>query len=160
MSETPLEKPVTLTRAEKAAATKAAKRRREQEAMLQRHAETQREYEAAEASRRAEDRRFWIDAQAALLVLGRAAPVRSGRATFTHAGGVAILLSLVANGDRSRDDILKIMRQEYRYSYRHAGYLLGQLCGHDSAQHLWFKQEDGLYKLHADVPACDLKVAA
>lgn len=142
------DKAMPLTRAQKAAAKKAEKLRLEYEALRQRLEEESRRLQAEEEVRREEDRRFWLEGKAALLDLGMRAPVRSGRTTFMHAGCVAILMALIAHGFRTRDEIMQVMRHDYRYSYRHAGFLLSQLCGPDPERHLWYRDADRRYHLH------------
>lgn len=104
------------------------------------------EMEAAAARAEAAVRAFWINNRQSLLGLGRDMPEGSGRSTFTHVGCVAALLGIIEGEGKSREEILSAMRS-YRYSYRHAGFLLTKLTGTDPKQHLWFKTDDRRYQL-------------
>lgn len=142
------DRPPALTRTQRAAAKRTEKRRIQAVATLRHIEEQQREREAEQALRDAEDRTFWLGSRAELLELGLKAPIRSGRRTFANTGCVAILLSVIGNGSRTRQEIMATMRCDYAYSYRHAGYLLGQLSGEDPTQHLWYRAPTGIYHLH------------
>jgi hypothetical protein len=137
-----------LTRSQKAAARKAEKARLQHEEWLKIYEEQARKAAAEAAIQRAEDRQFWLSNREALLCLGRHAPVRSGRRTFSNTGCVAVLSALTIDGDKTRDEILRIMRHDYRYSYRHAGFMLSSLCGPDPDQHFWYTDAQRLYHLH------------
>ena len=107
-----------------------------------------------------EERQFWLRNHAALLQLGNSMPMRSGRRTFANAGCIAALSAIIAEDVHPRGGILSVAWGKYRYSHRHAGFLLGRLTGDDPKRHLWFKDEGGLYHLHADRAFAGLKLAA
>lgn len=141
-----------LTRAQKAAATRARNAQLELEAQRKRYEEEARARAALDASQHAEDQQYWLHNREALLLLGRGAPLRSGRRTFGNTGCIALLSALAALGDKTRDEILHIMRHDYRYSYRHAGFLLSSLRGPNPEQHLWDVDAERHYHLHETKP--------
>lgn len=147
-SETAVKTALTLTSGAKSAIRKEKKARMELEARLKRIDEEASARAAEAAKQHAEDQHFILDNRDGLLCLGRQAPVRSGRRTFANAGCVAVLSALVAEGPKTRDEILRIMWSDYRYSYRHAGFLLSGLRGPDPKQHLWYVDADRRFRLH------------
>lgn len=148
MSETVTKIALPLPSAVKAARRKEKRAHIELEARLRRIDEEARARAAEAARQSAEDQHFILDNRDGLLRLGGQAPVRSGRRTFANAGCVAVLSALVAEGPKTRNEILRIMWSDYRYSYRHAGFLLSGFCGPDPKQHLWYVDADRRFRLH------------
>jgi len=107
----------------------------------------------------AEHRAFWIRNSRAVSQLGRDTFDAEWPSAYRHTGCIATIHAAIEAGYDTRDDILVSVKGSVSGTYPQIGYLLGQMCGPDPDQHLWYLDADRRYHLHNRASA-ELKLAA
>jgi len=66
----------------------------------------------------------------------------------------SIMMALIANHECTRDYIVKTVPKYVGHSYPHVATVLDAYTGLNPEKNIWYRDEDKIYRLHADEENC------